>query len=418
MTAEEFLTAVDPLPDHNFFYFSKADHGLGHYSFSRAYVNFLTFKELEMFRDKFDGYVFVDSRGNEYPAVVEFAPFQKIPQMYWNPNMKDKRDKKCGTIEEDADYISFLQSLEEVKNETLPSAETYLEEMEARDKEIRANRGCPKVITPLMEYVLAKYSNKSKHRDDRRPEDRKYRKELTREEKAKIRDHAAKKEKGEKAGSSRKERRNEKRRRERKEKIAAASTDSKNQAAAPVRVLQKEKPHVKESPRPKPSHPPAPKPHPPLPQSQANKQSDQKNRPERKPPAASGSNKPAAAAAREAPGEADKGAKVKHRESGGVKKDRIPNKERPAIQIYRPGSKRVSETSGQKPEGFKNRETSDNKTSEKRTETRNSDRNATGGARKDTQTRTQKPQPKPEAAGSFRTKVFKSTRKAGPDPAT
>lgn len=32
--------------------------------------------------------------GNEFPAVVEFAPFQKIPKKR-NPK---KRDAKCGTI--------------------------------------------------------------------------------------------------------------------------------------------------------------------------------------------------------------------------------------------------------------------------------------------------------------------------------
>lgn len=31
--------------------------------------------------------------GNEYPAIVEFAPFQKIPK-----KRSKKRDAKCGTI--------------------------------------------------------------------------------------------------------------------------------------------------------------------------------------------------------------------------------------------------------------------------------------------------------------------------------
>ncbi|EDL22166.1 mCG3697, isoform CRA_b, partial [Mus musculus] len=30
------------------------------------------------FRDRFDGYIFIGNKGLEYPAVVEFAPFQKI----------------------------------------------------------------------------------------------------------------------------------------------------------------------------------------------------------------------------------------------------------------------------------------------------------------------------------------------------
>lgn len=421
MTAEEFLTAVDPLPAHNFFYFSKSDHGLGHFSFSRAYINFLTFKDLEAFRDKFDGYVFVDSRGNEYPAVVEFAPFQKIPQMYWNPKWKEKRDKKCGTIEEDADYVSFLQSLEEVKNETLPSAETYLEEMEARDKEIRANRGCPKVVTPLMEYVLAKYSSKFKQRDDRRADDRKQRTDRTRDEKVKNKDPVIKKQKdrvSEKSGSSRKERRNEKRRRDRKEKQTAGPTDSNSQAPAPVKVLQKEKSHVKESPRPKPpQNVPASK-STTSSQSHPNKQSDQNAKVDRKPQTASNSSK-SDALPTEVGANPEKAAKVRHRESVAVKKERIPNKERPAIPIYRPGSKRASEAVATKSESGKVQETSEKKSSDKRPENRNSERKANGGSQS-SQGRGQKgpqSQSKSEGAASFRTKVFKSTRKPGGDSA-
>lgn len=432
MTAEEFLTAVSPLPDHNFFYFSKADHGLGHYSFSRAYINFTTFKDLDSFRDKFDGYVFVDVRGNEFPAIVELAPFQKIPQMYWNPKFKEKRDKKCGTIAEDPDYLSFLQSLEEAKNETLPSAETYLEEIEARNKEIKANRGCPKVVTPLMEFVQAKYSSKFKLREDRRADDRKHRSDRIRDEKTRSKDGAkAKKEKaGDKLGSSRKERRKEKRRRDRRDKQSSAATDSKNQAAVPVvRILQKEKPQVKESPRPKPLPSVPSKSAPSSSQSHSSKQSDQKTRPERQhhqqPQTAaastSASSKSSSVPSKEA-GEPHKNVREKQRESANVK-ERIPNKQRPAIQIYRPGSKRTSDTNknSSKAEGESvARDTEAKpKPSVQRQEPRRPDCRANDGEGKSEQKRTSsKPQsaaPKSDTGSTFRTKVFKSTRKPGTD---
>ena len=43
--------------------------------------------------------------GNESIAVVEFAPYQKIP------TEKKKTDARGGTIEKDEDYLSFLESL-------------------------------------------------------------------------------------------------------------------------------------------------------------------------------------------------------------------------------------------------------------------------------------------------------------------
>ena len=87
-----------------------------------------------MFRDK-NGAFFAQDRlqrrlrcfspGNESIAVVELAPFQKVP------NEKKKADSRAGTIEKgpyvelmrllpphlpntDEDYVSFLESLKEV----------------------------------------------------------------------------------------------------------------------------------------------------------------------------------------------------------------------------------------------------------------------------------------------------------------
>ena len=44
--------------------------------------------------------------GNEYPAVVEFAPFQRLPKK----RLGRKKDPKMGTLEQDPAYISFLES--------------------------------------------------------------------------------------------------------------------------------------------------------------------------------------------------------------------------------------------------------------------------------------------------------------------
>ncbi|XP_037511252.1 regulator of nonsense transcripts 3B isoform X4 [Rhipicephalus sanguineus] len=148
MTEEQFLEQISPVPESDYMYFVKGDLSLGPHAFSRAYINFVNQDEIFIFKEKFDDYIFVDEKGNEYPALVEYAPFQKIPK-----RRTRKKDPKCGTIEQDPEYIKFLESLEQPEEVTLPSIDTYIEEIEARDKEIKANNGCLKVVTPLIEYL-------------------------------------------------------------------------------------------------------------------------------------------------------------------------------------------------------------------------------------------------------------------------
>lgn len=114
MTQEQFIEQISPLPDYDYLYFVKADMSLGQYAFSRAYINFLNQQDIFIFREKFDNYVFVDSKGTEYPAVVEFAPFQRLPKK----RIGKKKDLKCGTIESDAYYINFLESLKNQESDS------------------------------------------------------------------------------------------------------------------------------------------------------------------------------------------------------------------------------------------------------------------------------------------------------------
>ncbi|XP_037511250.1 regulator of nonsense transcripts 3A isoform X2 [Rhipicephalus sanguineus] len=168
MTEEQFLEQISPVPESDYMYFVKGDLSLGPHAFSRAYINFVNQDEIFIFKEKFDDYIFVDEKGNEYPALVEYAPFQKIPK-----RRTRKKDPKCGTIEQDPEYIKFLESLEQPEEVTLPSIDTYIEEIEARDKEIKANNGCLKVVTPLIEYLQQRKLEKlaaQKLREERREE--------------------------------------------------------------------------------------------------------------------------------------------------------------------------------------------------------------------------------------------------------
>lgn len=61
-TSDIFRKQVTPIPPHNYFNFVKADGGRP-YLFSRAYINFLYYKDLLDFKEKYDNYVFLGQNG-------------------------------------------------------------------------------------------------------------------------------------------------------------------------------------------------------------------------------------------------------------------------------------------------------------------------------------------------------------------
>ncbi|XP_012540371.1 regulator of nonsense transcripts 3A isoform X2 [Monomorium pharaonis] len=163
MTQDQFLEQVSPLPEHDYMYFVKADMSLGQFAFSRAYINFMEQQDIFIFREKFDNYVFVDSKGVEYPAVVEFAPFQRLPKK----RAGKKKDLKCGTIESDSYYISFLENL---KNQEVDSSITQSK----TEYSYQPSDNIVKKITttPLLEYLKLRKQEKQRLRDEKREERR------------------------------------------------------------------------------------------------------------------------------------------------------------------------------------------------------------------------------------------------------
>ncbi len=126
-------------------------------------MNFKNPEDILVFRERFDGYVFVDSdKGQEYPAMVEFAPYQKVPRK------SGKKDAKCGTIEEDPEYVKFLEHLEEAKAGTF-SLDQQLAEIDNKEKERKA----AEKATPLLEFLKEKKAEKARIRDEKREARRK-----------------------------------------------------------------------------------------------------------------------------------------------------------------------------------------------------------------------------------------------------
>ncbi|XP_029424865.1 regulator of nonsense transcripts 3B isoform X3 [Nannospalax galili] len=126
--------------------------------YARAYINFKNQEDILLFRDRFDGYVFLDNKGQEYHAIVEFAPFQKAAK-----KKIKKRDTKVGTIEDDPEYRKFLESYATDNEKMTSTPETLLEEIEAKNRELIAKR-----TTPLLSFL----KNKQRLRDEKREERR------------------------------------------------------------------------------------------------------------------------------------------------------------------------------------------------------------------------------------------------------
>ncbi|GJN02872.1 hypothetical protein PR202_ga20261 [Eleusine coracana subsp. coracana] len=115
----------------------------GNARYSRLYLNFNRLEDVFEFAEFFNGHVFVNEKGAQFKAIVEYAPSQQVPKS------NIKKDGREGTITKDPEYLEFLERISK-PTEHLPSAEIQLERKEAE----RAAAGKePPVMTPLMIYV-------------------------------------------------------------------------------------------------------------------------------------------------------------------------------------------------------------------------------------------------------------------------
>uniref|UniRef100_A0A7M5V9A7 UPF3 domain-containing protein n=2 Tax=Clytia hemisphaerica TaxID=252671 RepID=A0A7M5V9A7_9CNID len=164
LNEETLKEELGNIPEYEYFYFTTGDTSFGMQPYSRAYISFKNYDDVYDFRNKFDGHLFYDTTGREFSAVVEFAPCQLVPKE------RQKKDHKTGTLEKDPEFIQFLESLDK-EEEKLPSAEIYIEEIEAA-KAIDKNK--VKFTTPLIDYLkekrdvrLAAIAQKEKERKER-----------------------------------------------------------------------------------------------------------------------------------------------------------------------------------------------------------------------------------------------------------
>uniref|UniRef100_G3SJC9 UPF3 domain-containing protein n=1 Tax=Gorilla gorilla gorilla TaxID=9595 RepID=G3SJC9_GORGO len=129
LTKEQLEEQLRPLPAHDYFEFLAADLSLYPHLYSRAYINFRNPDDILLFRDRFDGYIFLDSK--------------------------------------DPEYKKFLETYCVEEEKTSANPETLLGEMEAKTRELIARR-----TTPLLEYIKNRKLEKQRIREEKREERR------------------------------------------------------------------------------------------------------------------------------------------------------------------------------------------------------------------------------------------------------
>ncbi|KAL9260199.1 Regulator of nonsense transcripts UPF3-like protein [Drosera capensis] len=152
LTSSSFFEQIDARFDGRYNWSSFCDGKVSskHQSHARAYINFNTPDDVLAFAEFFNGHVFVNEKGAQFKATVEYAPSQRVPK----PNVKG--DAREGTIFKDPEYLEFLEQISKPA-EHLPSADVQLERREA---ELAGARDSP-IVTPLMEFIRRKRAGKS-----------------------------------------------------------------------------------------------------------------------------------------------------------------------------------------------------------------------------------------------------------------
>ncbi|KAL5567391.1 hypothetical protein UlMin_030555 [Ulmus minor] len=137
---------------YNWVSFRPGKNSQKHHAFSRAYLDFKRPEDVVEFAEFFEGHVFVNEKGSQFKTSVEYAPSQRVPKQW------SKKDGREGTIDNDPDYLEFLEVLAKPV-ENLPSAEIQLERREAERAVLGAGKESP-IITPLMDFVRQKRAAK------------------------------------------------------------------------------------------------------------------------------------------------------------------------------------------------------------------------------------------------------------------
>uniref|UniRef100_A0A182RDK1 UPF3 domain-containing protein n=1 Tax=Anopheles funestus TaxID=62324 RepID=A0A182RDK1_ANOFN len=161
----EQISTDGKMPNNDEFYFVGPDWTLGHNASCRAYINFTNSEDVFRFTDSYDGYTFVDAKGMEHQAVVEYAPFQKLPK-----TRSRRKDPKCNTIETDTHFLAFQEALAAEEQEALHGRGTQEFSFKIEQEE-------KTTTTPLLEFIAQRKQEKRDEKRRKQDEKRRMREE-------------------------------------------------------------------------------------------------------------------------------------------------------------------------------------------------------------------------------------------------
>lgn len=114
---------------------------------SRAYLHLTKEEYISLLSDKVRNATFIDTKGDPGSPTVEFAPYGRVP------NGRGRKDLRQGTIDQDQDFISFLESL--TNPIVKPAPVDQGNDTPGKNKE-------KVTVTPLVQFLKEKKANKGK----------------------------------------------------------------------------------------------------------------------------------------------------------------------------------------------------------------------------------------------------------------
>uniref|UniRef100_A0A8R1E0W3 Smg4_UPF3 domain-containing protein n=1 Tax=Caenorhabditis japonica TaxID=281687 RepID=A0A8R1E0W3_CAEJA len=162
MTEHEILEQISPLPEEvTGVSFRPANHAFDHFSYATLTLNFSEYCDsLIDFESRFNGYIFVDSRGNDSAAIVEAAVNQKFHPC---DRARLKEDSRVGAVLNDTYYLEFCKKLEEEKAIPVMTLEQQIKKLNRPDDaRTRPFTEIDRMETPLVKYFFEKELGKQR----------------------------------------------------------------------------------------------------------------------------------------------------------------------------------------------------------------------------------------------------------------
>ncbi|XP_051038013.1 regulator of nonsense transcripts 3A isoform X5 [Phodopus roborovskii] len=94
LTKEQLEEQLRPLPAHDYFEVVAADFSLYPHLYSRAYINFRNPDDILLFRDRFDGYIFIGNKARRTTPLLEYIKNRKLEKQRIREEKREERRRR------------------------------------------------------------------------------------------------------------------------------------------------------------------------------------------------------------------------------------------------------------------------------------------------------------------------------------